>query len=153
MLSLCAGGLTPLQRTHSGVSFLRHSTSSLKYHSHFWEADSLAASTAIPAFHTAPKLITACKQPANVPSLMSIECSPLVRMLFPYDVFNRLTPNDPYMGRTAPLTSKRCILYIYSTNIGTEYFKGALYSPFFFSSKCRLFHNSNLFGSRIIHIF
>ena len=45
---------------------------------------------------------------------------------------NRLTPNDPYMGRTAPLTSKCCILYIYSTNIGTEYFKHALYSPFFF---------------------
>ena len=44
---------------------------------------------------------------------------------------NRLTPNDPYMGRTAPLTSKRCILYIYSTNIGTEYFKHALYSPVF----------------------
>ena len=43
----------------------------------------------------------------------------------------RLTPNDSYMGRTAPLTSKRCILYIYSTNIGTEYFKHALYSPFF----------------------
>ena len=43
----------------------------------------------------------------------------------------RLTPNDPYMGRTAPLTSKRCILYIYSTNVGTEYFKHALYSPFF----------------------
>ena len=38
-------------------------------------------------------------------------------------VINRLTPNDPYMCRTAPLTSKRCILYIYSTNIGTEYFK------------------------------
>ena len=44
---------------------------------------------------------------------------------------NLLTPNDPYMGRTAPLTSKRCILYIYSTNIGTEYFKHALYSTFF----------------------
>jgi len=42
-----------------------------------------------------------------------------------------LTPNDPYMGHTAPLTSKRCILYIYSTNVGTEYFKHALYSPFF----------------------
>ena len=56
------------------------------------------------------------------------------------------------MGRTAPLTSKRCILYIYSTNIGTEYFKHALYSPFFFSSKCSLFHNANLFGSCIIHI-
>ena len=26
---------------------------------------------------------------------------------------NRLTPNDPYMGRTAPLTSNRCIIYIY----------------------------------------
>ena len=45
--------------------------------------------------------------------------------------FNRLTPKDPYMGRTAPLTSKRCILYIYSTNVGTEYFKHALYSPLF----------------------
>ena len=65
--------------------------------------------------------------------------------------FNRLTPNDPYMGRTAPLTPKRCILFIYSTNIGAEYFKHALYSPFF-SSKCSLFHSANLFGSRIIHI-
>ena len=35
---------------------------------------------------------------------------------------NRYTPNDPYMGRTAPLTSKRCTLYFYSTNVGTEYF-------------------------------
>jgi len=42
-------------------------------------------------------------------------------------------PKDPYMGRTAPLTSKRCISYIYSTKKGTEYFKHALYSPFFFS--------------------
>jgi len=39
-------------------------------------------------------------------------------------------PNDPYSGRTAPLTSKRCILYIYSTNIGTEYFKLGINSPF-----------------------
>ena len=46
-------------------------------------------------------------------------------------VVNRLTPNDKYMGRTAPLTSKSCILYIYSTNTSTEYFKHALYSPFF----------------------
>ena len=42
-----------------------------------------------------------------------------------------MTPNDSYMGRTAPLTSKRFILYIYSTNTSTEYFKHALYSPFF----------------------
>ena len=34
--------------------------------------------------------------------------------------FNPLTPNDQYSGRTAPLTSKRCILYIHSTNTGTE---------------------------------
>ena len=32
---------------------------------------------------------------------------------------NPLTPNNHYSGRTAPLTSKRCILYICSTNIGT----------------------------------
>ena len=43
---------------------------------------------------------------------------------------NHLTPNDHYSGRTAPLTSKRCILYIYSTNIGTEYFQHGIYSPF-----------------------
>jgi len=55
------------------------------------------------------------------------------------------------MGRTAPLTSKRCILYIYSINIGTEYLKNALYSPFF-SSKYSLVHNANFFGSCIIHI-
>ena len=42
-----------------------------------------------------------------------------------------MTPNNPYMGRTAPLTSKRCILYIYSANTGTEYFKRGIYSPFF----------------------
>ena len=46
---------------------------------------------------------------------------------------NPLTPNDLYMSRTAPLTCKRSILYIYSTNVGAEYFKHALYSPFFFS--------------------
>ena len=45
--------------------------------------------------------------------------------------FNPLTPNDHYSGRTAPLTSKRCILYIYSTNTGTEYCKHGIYSPFF----------------------
>jgi hypothetical protein len=35
------------------------------------------------------------------------------------------------MGRTAPLTSRRCILYIWSTNIRTEYFKHAAHSLFF----------------------
>ena len=37
--------------------------------------------------------------------------------------FNPLQPN-------APLTSKRYILYIYSINIGPEYFKYGIYSPF-----------------------
>ena len=45
--------------------------------------------------------------------------------------FNPLMPNDLYMSRTALLTSKRYILYIYSTTVGTEYFKHALCSPFF----------------------
>jgi len=44
---------------------------------------------------------------------------------------NPLKPTDHYSGRTAPLTSKRCILYIYSTNISTEYFKCGVYCPFF----------------------
>ena len=47
-------------------------------------------------------------------------------------MFNPLTPSGPYSGRTAPLTPKCCILYIYSTNIGTEYFKHVIYSPCFF---------------------
>ena len=47
------------------------------------------------------------------------------------EMVNPLTPNDPYSGRTAPLTSKRCILYIYSTNIGSEHFKHGIYSPCF----------------------
>jgi len=41
-------------------------------------------------------------------------------------LFNPVTHNDLYTSRTAPLTSKRYILYIYSTNVGAEYFKHAL---------------------------
>jgi len=48
-----------------------------------------------------------------------------------FTVFNPLTPNDHYSGRAAPLNSKRCILYIHSTNTGTEYFKHGIYSPSF----------------------
>jgi hypothetical protein len=42
-------------------------------------------------------------------------------------------------------------IYIFSTNISTEYFKHAAHSPFF-SSKCRLFHNATFFFLCIIHI-
>ena len=45
---------------------------------------------------------------------------------------NHSTPNDHHIVCTAPLTSKRCILYIYSTNTGTEYFKHGINSPFLF---------------------
>ena len=44
---------------------------------------------------------------------------------------NLLTPNGDCSGRTAPLSSKRCILYIYSTNIGTEYFNTVYTLRFF----------------------
>jgi hypothetical protein len=44
---------------------------------------------------------------------------------------NPLKPNDHYMGRTASQTFKRPILYLYSTNIGSEYFKHGIYSPCF----------------------
>ena len=50
-------------------------------------------------------------------------------------LINHLTPNDHYSGRTAPPTSKRRILYIYSTNIGTEYFKHGVYTLRFFLFK------------------
>jgi len=38
---------------------------------------------------------------------------------------NHLTPNGHYVGRTAQLTSRCCILCIYSTNTRNEYFKHA----------------------------
>ena len=44
---------------------------------------------------------------------------------------NPLKPNDHYRGRTAPLTSKRCILYIYSTNIVTDYVEHGINSSLF----------------------
>jgi len=46
-------------------------------------------------------------------------------------MINLLMPNVDYSGRTAPLTSKCCILYIYSTYIRTENFKHGIHSPFF----------------------
>jgi hypothetical protein len=57
----------------------------------------------------------------------------------------------PIYRTGVPLTSRYCILYIFSTNISTEYFKHAAPSPFC-PSKCRLFYNATFFGSYIIHI-
>jgi len=60
-------------------------------------------------------------------------------------------PKDHYSGRTAPLTSELAFYIFIQQNIGIAHFKCGIYS-LFFSSKCSLFHNSNIFGSCIIHI-
>ena len=62
-----------------------------------------------------------------------------------------LTPNDPYSGRTAPLTSK-VSFYIFIQQIQVLNILNVVYTLRFFSSKYSLFHNFNVFGSRIIHI-
>ena len=64
---------------------------------------------------------------------------------------NPLTPNDHYRGRTAPLTSKFAF-YIFIQKIQVLNILNMVYTHRFFSSKCSLFHNSNVFGSCIIHI-
>ena len=74
-----------------------------------------------------------------------------IAILLPNLTFKNLAS---YVYRTGLLLPSRCcILYIYifPTNISTEYFKHVAHSPFFFS-KCRLFHNATIFGSCIIHI-
>jgi hypothetical protein len=58
----------------------------------------------------------------------------------------------PIYTTGTPLPSKHPILYIFSTNIRTEFFKHAAHSPFFHSSKCHLFQNATFFGSCIIRI-
>ena len=64
---------------------------------------------------------------------------------------NPLTPNDPYSGRTAPLTSKVAFdIYIQQMQV-LNILNMAYTLRFFFTSNCSLFHNSNVFGSCIIH--
>jgi hypothetical protein len=46
--------------------------------------------------------------------------------VYTYIMLTPWAPSDPYMGRTAQLTSIRCILNTYSTKIRTEYFKCAV---------------------------
>ena len=65
---------------------------------------------------------------------------------------NLLTPNVNYSGRTALLTS-RFAFYIFIQQIQVLNILNMVYTlRFFLSSKCSLFHNSNVFGSCIIHI-
>ena len=64
---------------------------------------------------------------------------------------NLLTPNVNYSGRTAPLTSK-VTFYIFIQQIQVLNILNTVYTLGFFSSKCSLFHNYNVFSSCIIHI-
>ena len=57
----------------------------------------------------------------------------------------------PIYRTGVPLPSKCCILYIFLTNISTEYFKHAAHSPFF-SLNAVYFIMLHFFGSCIIHI-
>ena len=57
-----------------------------------------------------------------------------------------LTPNDYYSGRTAPLTSKNAF-YIFIQQNQVLNILNTVYILSFVSSKCSLFHNSNVFGS------
>ena len=60
-------------------------------------------------------------------------------------------PNVNYSGRTAPLTSK-VAFYLFIQQIYVLNNLNMVYTLRFLSSKCSLFHNSNVFGSCIIHI-
>ena len=53
--------------------------------------------------------------------------------------------------RTAPLTSRCCILYIIQ-QIYVQNILNMVYTLRFFSSNCHLFHNATFFGSCVINI-
>jgi len=57
----------------------------------------------------------------TLPSYSSISNAAVGNTIYNYP----LMPNDLHMRRTAQLTFRRCILYIYSTNTRTKYFKNA----------------------------
>jgi len=67
-------------------------------------------------------------------------------------IVNLLTPYDPYSRRTAPLPLN-VAFYIFIQQIQVLNILNTVYTVrFFFSSKCSLFHNYNVFGSCFIHI-
>ena len=85
--------------------------------------------TSIPCWQVIEKSLRPNFTAQYVTSILKMQWCVLARDTCTH--INPLKPNDPYRYRTAPLTSIRCILYIYSTNICTEYFKHEIYSPFF----------------------
>ena len=93
-----------------------------------------------------PYHCTACPTPTPVYVRSAVILYPCVQT-----DLNPLTPNERYRGRTAPLTSE-VAFYIFIQQIWVLNILNMVYTLRFFSSKCSLFHNSNIFGSRIIHI-
>jgi len=75
-----------------------------------------------------------------------------LKAIFTYKlIINLLTLNVNYSGRTAPLTSK-VAFYIFIQQIYVLNILNMVYILRLFSSKCSLFHNSNVFDPCIIHI-
>ena len=68
------------------------------------------------------------------------------------ELFKLLKLNDPCRGRTAPLTSKVAFCIFIQQIEVLNIFNVVFTLRFFSFSKCSLFHNSNIFGSCIIHI-
>ena len=68
----------------------------------------------------------------RVPDLDRVRLSPRNVLAV---VVNPLTPNDSYRGRTAPLTSKRCILYIFIQQIQVLNILNTVYTVRFFLFK------------------
>jgi len=74
--------------------------------------------------------------------------------MFQTKVVQKINLQEPcvlYTGRAYRYPPDVAFYIFFSTTTSTEYFKHAAHSPFF-SSKCRLFHTTTFFGSRIIHI-
>ena len=66
-------------------------------------------------------------------------------------LFNPLTSNDTYKGRTAQLTSK-VAFYIFIQQIQVLNILNIVHTLRFFSSRFILLHNSNEIGPCVIHI-
>ena len=97
-----------------------------------WEANQFSVSQEIPSILWNLKVhyhIHMCPPPVPILSQLDPAHTPISHFLKIH--LNLLTPNVNYSGRTAPLTSKVAFYIFFSTNIGTEYFKHVIYSPYF----------------------